>query len=135
MNTIKQFKKGDLVTRIGSWDHTGTVFATHYVVSSWGKKQATLVKVNDGTNAKFRVYTADAERIQGIRSSRIIATADYTEALAMAFAVECIADEDKLAIERMGWATERNDARNLEHERGVYARHKATPWQPKVIQK
>ena len=142
MNT-KQFKKGDLVTRIASWDSTGTVYATHYIVSSWGKKQATLVKVNDGTNAEFRVYTADADRVHGVRSSKFIATADYTETLAMAFAVECIADENKLADSRLAWVIENfgengtrgHDRSLIEFEQNIYARHKATTWAAAVITK
>lgn len=122
------FKKGDLVTRIASWDSRGTVYVTHYVVSSWGKRQATLVKVADSTNAKFRIYTDRDQALQGIHSSKIVATAGYTEAMALQFAVDCIADEHRRAVERMAWAIERNDARNLEHENGVFARHNAINW-------
>lgn len=147
MNTKQQFKKGDLVTRIASWDRTGTVYVTHYIVSSWGKQQATLVKVGDLTNAKFRVYTADADLIQGIRSAKIIATADYSDAVALAFAVECIADEDRRAEHRLAWNKSRaasgefqpygtyDTAAMLEHEQSVYDNHKATPWAAKVVQK
>jgi hypothetical protein len=126
------FKKGDLVTRIVSWDHTGTVSVTHYVVSSWGKRQATLIKVDDLTNAKFRVYTGRANLLQGIHSAKMVATADYSEAVALQFAADCIADEHKRAVAHMEWVTERGDSRYLEHERGVFARHNATAWKAAV---
>lgn len=129
MNT-QTFKKGDKVTRIASWDQFGTVYVTHYIVSSWGKKQATLVKVDDLTNAKFRVYTADASRIQGTHSSMIVATADYIEAVALQFAVDCIADENRRAIGRKEWNEQRGtyDA----HEQRIFAEHNAVAWTPRV---
>jgi hypothetical protein len=134
------FKKGDLVTRIGSWDQTGTVYVTHYIVSSWGKQQATLVKVGDLTNAKFRVYTDSATLIQGIHSSTIIPTADYSEALAMQLAKDWIADEDRRASDRLNWNLTRefnaygayDRPAMIKFEQRVYDEHKATPWQAAV---
>jgi hypothetical protein len=126
----QQFKKGDLVTRIASWDRTGTVYVTHYIVSSWGKQQATLIKVNDLTNAKFRVYTDRAELVQGIHSSKIIATVDYSDALALQLAAEWIADEHERAAARLLWATGRGQ--HLDFERTLFAEHNATAWTPAV---
>lgn len=122
------FKKGDKVTRISSWDSVGAVSVTEYTVASWGKKQATLIKT-DGSNAEFRVSTADASRVQGIHSTRFMLTADYTEAHALAFAAECIADEHARAVERLNW---RENA-TKEFEQGIYARHLAVKWAAAVI--
>lgn len=133
MNTNTQtFKKGELVTRLGSWDQTGTIFVEHYIVSSWGKKQATLVKVGDLSNAKFRVYTeaGRASRLQGIWSWRIIATADYSEEVGMEFARECIADEHRRATERLQRAMARGTYEEFETD--LFAKHNATAWAPAV---
>jgi hypothetical protein len=141
----KQFKKGDKVTRIASYNRTGTVYVRHYVVTSWGKKQATLVRVDDGSNAEFRVYTQTADCLQGVASWRIMATADYTDALGLEIAAEFIADEHKRASAR--WArAQANFAAggipyagtlesNLKHERGVFADHNAVAWVPAILAK
>lgn len=137
------FKKGDLVTRIASWDHTGTVYVTHYVVSSWGKKQATLVKVNDGSNTKFRAYTKEAGRLQGIHSCTIVPTADYSEELGLYFAARFIADEHSCAKKRfLSTRAHYSDPNcvpyvgtrqeNLVHEQGVFDRHNAVAWKAAV---
>lgn len=138
------YKKGDLVTRIASWNQFGTVYVTHFVVSSWGKKQATLIKINDGTNAKFRVYTADVSRNQGMHSYVIIPTSEYSDELAMVHAAAFIKEEDSRAEARWQHAQDRyptyeaygsydKDAM-LKHERKVYDDHKAVAWVAKVIQ-
>jgi hypothetical protein len=145
MNTeTRKFKKGHLVTIVGSWNQFGTVYVRDFVVTSWGKKQATLVRTDDGSNAEFRVYTgADAYPVQGIRSQRIMATADYSDTLAMQIAEEFIVDEDKRAESRLAWVIEHygengtrgHDRSRIEFENGVYARHKATPWKAEVLKK
>lgn len=140
---MKKYTKGDLVTIVGSWDSTGTVYVRDYVVSSWGAKQATLVRVDDGSNAQFRVYTARDNEVQGIRSSRLIPTAEYSDALALQFAEEFIADEDKRAESRLVWVIENfgengsrgHDRNRIEFENRIYATHKATAWKAAVVRK
>ncbi len=44
----KAFKKGDLVTRIASWDDKGTFYFIHAVVYSCGKKQMVLTDADNG---------------------------------------------------------------------------------------
>jgi hypothetical protein len=136
------FKKGDKVTRIASYNLTGTVYVQHFVVSSWGKQQATLVRVDDGSNAKFRIYTEHATLLQGIWSSKIIATADYNESVALEFAAQCIDDEHKRAEERHERALALHDdpkyvpavprASLTAFEDKVYSDHKAVAWKAAI---
>lgn len=132
------FKKGDAVTIVNSYDCTGTVKVRHYLVSSWGKKQGTLIRKDDGSNAEFRVYTQDANSLQGIRSSRIMPTAEYSTALALRIAEEFIADEHKRARARYETNTKPDDPhympyagtveQNLAFEQRIWERHNATAW-------
>ena len=133
------FKKGDAVTTVNSYDTTGTVCVRHYLITSWGKKQATLIRKDDGSNAEFRVYTQSANRLQGVRSSRIMPTAEYNTVLALRIAEEFVADEHKRARERYETTKAKYSApgyvpyagtveQNLAFEQMIWERHNATAW-------
>jgi hypothetical protein len=140
---MAQFKKGDLVTKIGSWDRFGTVNVTHYIVSSWGKKRGTLVRVADKSNAKFRVYTGHSSVvkghrsdlcIQGLHSYVIIPTADYSDDVALEYARMFITHErDRnnaryLRVSQGIWSQDWED-----FERGIWLKNLATELTPSVI--
>lgn len=103
-------KKGDEVTVIGTWDRKGTVYVSHYVVRSAGKKQIHLIKL-DGSNAEYRTYRASVGAVfQMSDPFTIVPTEEYTGALAMDWAVVCLAE-----------FTRRIEARKAMHEaRGTY---------------
>jgi hypothetical protein len=128
----QNFKKGDKVTIVASWDDKGAVYVRHYIVASWGKKQGTLVRVDDNSNAEFRVYTARASVLQGLHSQVIMASGDYSEAAALELAAKFIADEIARVEARWVWAQGRSDTTHLEFERGLYAREMARALQPSI---
>lgn len=138
-----KFKKGDAVTMISSYDSTGTVSVRHYLVTSWGKKQGTLIRKDDGSNAEFRVYAKDATLVQGIRSRRIIPTSEYSTILALNVAHEFVQDEQKRAADRYSNAMEKMAApgyvpyagtvqSNIDFEQMIWDKHNAVAWLPAV---
>lgn len=126
------FKKGQQIVRIASCDRAGTVCAECYIVASWGKKQATLIR-QDGSNAEFRVYTQDASIQQGTNSILYVLASDYSDAVAQKFAEECVAEGIRRIERRWAHAQERarqpfhipyagTIAQELEFEQGVFQR-------------
>ncbi len=139
-------KKGDKVVRIASWNGKGAVYVERFLVSSWGKKQGTLIR-QDGTNAEFRIYTARANHLGGTTdSSMVVLEADYSPEVAMKFAQECVADEQARIQRRSAWVEARyapgSEApytgtleENLEFERRVLAKRVAELQAPSVVVK
>jgi hypothetical protein len=130
-----KFKKGDAITIIRSWNDAGAVCVRHYTVASWGKKQGTLLRQDDGSNAEFRVYTERASTLQGIHSKHVMATSDYSDTLALQIAEEFIADEKTRASARMARAESSPGQPYLDFERRLYADHNSTAWKAEVLRK
>lgn len=141
----RRFKKGDLVTRIASYDQNGTVFVQHFIVASWGAKQATLKHVDSSRNALFRTYTKSGYALQGTHSWEFVLTSQYTDELALKIAAIWIADEIKRIKDRLAFAENRfttdpagcsfgnYTAQNyIEWERDHYAREIARQFVPAV---
>lgn len=132
-----QIKKGDKVTMISGHDNDGVFSVRHYTVSSWGKKQATLMKT-DGSNAEFRVYTADITKMHGVRSSMIVHTAYYTEQMALDFAVAAVAHQRALDNHRYWWVSAKMEPKywtqdREDFERMIWVRALATDLQVGVV--
>jgi hypothetical protein len=129
----QKFKKGDKVTIVASWDHLGAVYVRHFIVASWGKKQGTLLRVDDNSNAEFRVYTARASVTQGLHSQAVLASADYSEPVALELAAKFIADEFARIESRWAWAQGRGPGlTDIAFESGLYQRERARSLRPSV---
>jgi hypothetical protein len=80
--TATKITKGTEVWMFGDWNLKGKVFIRRMTITSFGKKQATAVRVKDGKNAEFRIYADDYANLVAVAD--LADPADYAMSLAVA---------------------------------------------------